>query len=286
MSDTIKFGPAGNSKSFYDAGFKHSYQMPKYIEDKSLGWYEYSCGKGANLKQETAQKIGQEAKKHNIGMSIHAPYYINLSNPEEEKRQKSREYIYQTLQLAHYMEATRVVFHPGACMKQSRGVALNTALREMEIIIDEMDQQGFQDVIICPETMGKKNQLGTLDEVIQLCLVDERIVPTIDFGHLNSRGQGCIESQEDYAEILDIIESALGSERLNKLHIHFSHQEYTNMGEKKHLTFEDIAYGPFFEALSKEIVKRKMTPVIICESRDTMIEDALIMKKIYQQDLL
>ena len=40
-------------------------------------------------------------------------------------------------------------------------------------------------IALCPETMGKINQLGSLEEVMTLCRVDERILPTIDFGHLN-----------------------------------------------------------------------------------------------------
>ncbi len=43
--------------------------------------------------------------------------------------------------------------------------------------------------------MGKIGQLGTLDEVLALCGVDERITPCIDFGHLNARTLGGIRVQ-------------------------------------------------------------------------------------------
>jgi deoxyribonuclease-4 len=81
------------------------------------------------------------------------------------------------------------------------------------------------------------------------------------------------------------VENDLGSERMRGMHVHFSHQEYTEKGERKHLTFEDTIYGPFFEPLSKEIVKRGMYPVIVCESRDLMAEDAAKMKEIYERDI-
>ncbi len=280
------FGPAGNPQSFYDAGFKHSYQMPEYLKSMNLSLYEYSMGKGIRIKQETAAKIGEEAKKHGIQMSVHAPYYINLVNADAQKRERSRQYIYQTMEVAKHMLAKRVVVHTGSAKGKNRDEALKSVISELKIVVNEKNEMGFGEIILCPETLGKLNQMGSLEEILAICKAYEELLPTIDFGHLHSRGNGSIKTQADYANILDEIENALGSERLKGMHIHFSHQEYTQNGERKHLTFEDNQYGPFFEPLSKELVKRKMYPAVICESRDVMVHDALIMKKIYEQDLI
>lgn len=280
------FGPAGNSQSFYDAGYKHSKEMPHYLKEMGLGWYEYSCGKGIRIKPETAQDIGRAASQNNILMSVHAPYYINLANPDSQKREKSRDYVYETFETAKHMQAKRVVLHTGSAKGKKRNKALDTALEEIKKLVREKNERGYGDIILCPETLGKLNQLGSLNEILAMCKVSDELLPTIDFGHLNSRGNGCIKTQEDYTAILDAVENELGSERLKRMHMHFSHQEYTQKGERKHLTFEDTEYGPFFEPLSKEIVKRGMHPVIVCESRDVMAEDALKMKKIYEQDLI
>jgi deoxyribonuclease-4 len=246
MSQKLLFGPAGNSKSFYDAGFKNSFEMPKYIVDMDLDWYEYSCSKGANIRKETAEKIGNAAKEAGVGISIHAPYYINLANTDPEKRAKSREYIYQTLGVARNMRAKRIVFHPGSYMKQSQNVAFNTTKSELEIIMQEVKNRGFYDIHICPETMGKLSQLGSLEEILELCKIDERLIPTIDFGHLNSRSKGTLKTNEDYSNILDDIENKLGIERMKNIHIHFSHQEYSKAGEKTvsytHLTLPTTPY--------------------------------------------
>ena len=94
------------------------------------------------------------------------------------------------------------------------------------------------------ETMGKVNQLGTLDEVLELCTLDSRLVPCVDFGHLNSRTLGGTNSREAYAAVIDAIGEALGEERQRSFHIHFSKIEYTGGGEKKHLTFADDVFGP------------------------------------------
>ena len=131
--------------------------------------------------------------------------------------------------------------------------------------------------------MGKVNQLGTLDEVLALCSVDERLIPCIDFGHLNARTFGGIATQQDYLDILDAIENKLGFDRLKVFHSHFSKIQYTlKGGEKLHLTFEDQEYGPEFEPLAELIAKKNLSPTFICESAGTQAEDAAEMKRMYE----
>ena len=131
------------------------------------------------------------------------------------------------------------------------------------------------------ETMGKINQLGTLDEVIEQCKVDKHYVPVVDFGHMNSREQGLFYTVDDYRRIFDKIAEGCSPEVAKNLHCHFSKIEFTSGGEKKHLTFEDTVYGPDFSPLAKVLYENNLTPRIICESAGTMAEDALEMKKMY-----
>jgi deoxyribonuclease-4 len=134
--------------------------------------------------------------------------------------------------------------------------------------------------------MGKNNQMGTLEEVLEVCRVSERLIPTIDFGHLNARGQGYIKTADDYEQILDKIENALGSEVLKKFHSHFSMIEYTAGGEKKHLSFDrNNGFGPPYEPLMELIAKKNLAPTFICESDGTQADDALKMKQAYVDNL-
>ena len=146
-----------------------------------------------------------------------------------------------------------------------------------------LDEHGFSSVTMCPETMGKMNQMGTLEEVLELCAMDERLVPTIDFGHLNSRMQGALKTAEDFEKIILATEKKLGEYRAKNFHAHFSRIEYTSGGEKKHVTFAETEWGPDFEPLAEVLVKYGCTPEIICESAGTQAEDALEMKKIYER---
>jgi deoxyribonuclease-4 len=131
--------------------------------------------------------------------------------------------------------------------------------------------------------MGKKNQLGTLDEVIELCRLDPRLVPVVDFGHLNARECGGVfRGVDDYRAVFDKIGTVLGDEVARNLHCHFSKIEWTEAGEKKHLTFSDTVYGPAYEPLAEAIYRERLTPTIVCESAGTQAYDALAIKQYFE----
>lgn len=279
----IRFGPSGNSDSFYEQGFKASSQMPAWLADMGLEAYEYSCTKGVNVGEATAREIGKQASENDIYLSIHAPYYINMASEEEEKRENSKRYVLETLRVAKWMGAKRIVIHTGSCSKVSRAVALKYALEVLKDTLELSDAAGFGDVHLCPEVLGKHNQLGTIEEIMEMCRLDDRLIPTIDFGHVHARGLGRLNSEEDFAEVIDMIENSIGKERTKNIHCHFSRIEFSKGGEKRHWNFSDKQYGPEFEQLAPILVKRRMEPVIICESRGMMAEDALEMKRIYEK---
>ncbi|MDP4118149.1 MAG: TIM barrel protein [Bacillota bacterium] len=277
----VRFGPSGNSDAFYEQGYKSSEQMPKWLSEMGLDAYEYSCAKGVKISGEKAKLIGEEAKKYNIAMSIHAPYYINLSTNDEEKRTNSVNYIITTLNIAEKMGAEKIVVHSGGCSKMSREEAMGYAEKTLKEALKTAKEMGLEDIHICPETMGKINQLGTLEEVMRLCLIDDTLIPTIDFGHLHTRGLGCLNTREDFENVINTMENYLGYDRMKSFHAHFSRIEFTQGGEKKHWTYDDTQFGPSFDYLGEIIYKKSLEPTIICESLGTMAKDALTFKNIY-----
>ena len=169
-------------------------------------------------------------------------------------------------------------------MKRGRGQALETAKQSLVEVIAACDGQGFDHIALCPETMGKINQLGDLDEVLELCTLDRRLVPCIDFGHLYARSLGADNGAEAFSRMLDRVAEVLGPDRAGTFHSHFSHIEFTpNGGEKCHRTFDDDGgYGPSWAPLAAEIARRGWSPTFICESAGTQAEDALSMKRVYE----
>lgn len=276
MSDA-KFGPAGACERSAAEKVKSTEKLIEWIAANGLTAFEYQCGRGVMVKEPKARLFQQKAEECGIKLSIHAPYFISLASPEEEKRLNSIRYIFESAQAADWMGADRIVVHPGGLGKKSREEATALAKETLAAAQQYLDEQGLGHIHICPEVMGKINQLGNLSEVLNFCTLDERILPCVDFGHLNSRLQG----QMDYGKALDEIENTLGIDRLRHMHIHFSKIEYTAGGEKKHLTFADEMYGPSFEPLMEELVKRDMSPTVICESAGTQTDDAKTMKSYY-----
>lgn len=277
-----KFGPAGKSESFTTLGFKKTIDIPAYVKKFDLDAYEYQCGRGLRVNEQAMRQLGELSKKENIALSLHAPYYISLSSIEEEKRLNSVNYILESARVADMCGATKIIVHSGSCGKLTREKALEFAKETLLLSQKALDENNLSHVHICPETMGKINQLGDLNEVMELCKLEDRFIPCIDFGHLNARTFGGINSQNEYAKILDTIEDKLGIDRLKIFHSHFSKIEYTDKGgEKRHLTFADETYGPLFEPLAELIAKKSLSPTFICESSGTQAEDAVKMKESY-----
>ncbi|HIQ60591.1 MAG TPA: TIM barrel protein [Candidatus Enterenecus faecium] len=281
---SAKFGPAGNAESF---PYKSSVDAPRWLGELGLDCYEYQCGKGVRVKEDTAVALGRQAQEHGIALSLHAPYFINLANPDPESQEKTIGYITSSCLVADQMGATRVVIHSGALMKRTREEAMNIALPFLKEIVAVCQDQGFGHITLCPETMGKINQLGDLDEVLRLCQVHESLIPCVDFGHLYARSLGKDEGAEAVERMLSRMESELGTDRASRFHSHFSHIEFTpNGGEKCHRTFDDDGgYGPAWEPLAQAVAQRGWSPTFICESAGTQAEDALTMKRIYQSYL-
>ena len=276
-----KFGPAGNSESFTTLGYKNSLQVPEYIVKMGLDCYEYQCGRGVNIGEEKAKELGEKAKAAGVSLSLHAPYYISMSSVEEAKRLNSINYILASAKAVNAMGGDRIVVHTGSCGKISREQALELALDTMKKALDALDSEGLSHIHICPETMGKVNQLGTLNEVLELCRLDERLIPCIDFGHLNARDLGILKTVSDFENIFISIKNARGPDRLKCFHSHFSKIEYTTGGEKRHLTFEDTVFGPDYEPVMELTYKYGCDPTFICESAGTQAEDAKQMKDYY-----
>ena len=199
---SAKFGPAGNSDSFFKMGYKGSLLIPEYVERMGLDAFEYQCGRGVNIGEDKARELGALAAQKGITLSLHAPYYISMSSVEEEKRLNSINYIMASARAVDFMGGNRIVVHTGSCSKISRETALDLAIDTMKKAIVALDEAGLGHIHICPETMGKVNQLGTLDEVLALCKLDERLIPCIDFGHLNAREMGYFKSKEDTRQFL------------------------------------------------------------------------------------
>ena len=277
------FGPGGNSEEFKRQGFISSIDAPGFVSDIGLDAYEYEAGNGLSASPSLLMAIGRAAERKGVKMSYHAPYFISLSGIDPEKRLKSIGYIRQSLDAAYLLGAKTIVVHTGSASKITRAEAMRLCADTLIRALSEVDTHGIK---IGLETMGKINQLGTLDEVIELCRIDSSLVPVVDFGHLNARELGgAFRTADDYLRVFDKIDRLISFDVANNLHCHFSKIEWSAGGEKRHLTFDDNNFGPDFEPFVDCVVRNSLTPTVICESAGTQSDDALAMKKYYLESI-
>lgn len=277
----IKFGPSGNSISFTEEKHKSTIEAAAWCKARGLDWYEYPFGRGITLGEQKAVEIGDAFYACDIGLSVHAPYFINLATDDEQKALNSFNYILNSAKMMRLMKGDRIIFHPAAQGKMERKTAVELTEERLKRLRDEVYNGGLNDMFFCPETMGKLAQIGTIEEITRFCKIDKIFLPTVDFGHINARERGSLKTVSDYRVRLEYMIGELGYEKMRHFHVHFSKIQYSSKGEIRHLTFEDNDYGPEFEPLAIALKELKLEPVIVCESAGTQAEDAAEMKKIY-----
>ena len=278
----IKFGPSGNSASFYAAGYEHTEEAAGYVKEMGLNCFEYSFGRGVRMTEAKARSIGQAFAAQDVEISVHAPYFINFANPDDEMAAKSYGYVLDSAKMVRLMGGKRVVFHPAAQGKDSRETAVSRAEDRLKILRDYIYLNELEDLMFCPETMGKLAQIGTPEEIVRFCRIDRVFTPCVDFGHVNAREQGSLKTAADYKRLLEYMIGELGYERMKHFHVHFSKIMYGAKGEIKHLTFADEVYGPQFGPLAEVLHELALEPYIVSESDGTQAEDAAAMKRMYE----
>ncbi|MDD5254316.1 MAG: TIM barrel protein [Candidatus Nanoarchaeia archaeon] len=256
----IKIGPAGSFKA-------NTLDSVRALNSIGLSAMEVEFVYGVTMKNELAKQIGIEAKKQKIELSIHAPYYINLSSLKTENITKSKNWILESCERAYNMNAKHVVFHPGFYHDRNKDEVFEIILKNILDIKETLRKRKLY-VNLCPETTGKHSAFGSLDEIIELAK-KAKISLCVDFAHLYARNNGKI----DYGQVFDKLKVL----DLKHLHCHFSGINFNSKGERNHLNIS--SEKPNFKELAKEIKHKKMDITIICESPRQYL-DAIDMVKI------
>jgi len=285
MADRPRFGPAGVPPSF--RRLKAALEdVPKLLQKEGLDAFEYQAvrwGGKPQIKREVAEKLGSEAEKHDVWLSLHGSYFINFCG-EKNVIEASKQRLIACATAAEWMNAHIVVFHPGFYGKKEPKEVFRNCLEALKDVVENMKTLGIKKVKIGPETMGKQSQFGSLEEILKLCEEVEQTQPVIDWAHLHARDKGRFRTIEDFRKVVEEIENRLGTEAVKDMHCHFTKVEFTEKGEKRHHTLDEAEYGPDFTLLAKVIVEFKLRPVIISES-PVLDVDAVKMRDILQREI-
>ncbi|ASJ06489.1 deoxyribonuclease IV [Thermococcus pacificus] len=274
--DRLRFGTAGIPLS---TPKRSTIDGVAHVRNLGLDAMELEFVRGVNLKPELAKKIKYVAKKHDVLLTAHAPYYINLNAAEKAKVEASKNRIIQSAERLHDAGGWSVVFHAGYYLKQPPQSVYQKILEALRDIEKKLMDKGIK-VWIRPELTGKPTQFGDLEEIVKLSEELEMVLPTIDFAHAHARSKGEFNSIEEWREMLSLLEDRLGREALDNMHIHMSGIEYTAKGERRHLNLQESDMK--WEDLLKVLKEFKVKGVVISESPN-IEEDALLMKKKYEE---
>jgi deoxyribonuclease IV len=276
-----RFGPAGVPPTFKILKAK-MYEVPGLLREEGLDAFEYQASRWGGVPQiqkVDAEKLGAEAKKHDVAMSVHGSYFINLSG-KKDVVEASKERLIAAAMAADWMGASVVVFHTGFYGLLDKPYVLKTCIEELKEVSQTLQDMNIK-VKLGPETMGRKSQVGSIDEVITICQEVENIQLVIDWGHMHARNMGTFRKYENLRDMAVKVEEKLGIETLRNMHCHYSKIEFGDQGEKRHRTLEEPGYGPNFEFLAKVIAEFHLNPTIICESPLLDI-DAIRIRDIYK----
>ena len=276
----LRFGPAGKP-----VGFKGPMErVPEYLSKMGLDALEYEAVRGVRISEEKARLLGEEARKYDVKLSMHAPYYINLSSPDPSVVERSLARLRDALVASEWMGAYAVVFHPGYIKgNKSRGEAVRRVIEALKKLEEELAGE-LRVAEPAPETTGKVSQVGDLDEVIEICRNLERCRPAVDWAHLYARHEGgFVRSVDEVIAAIERIEKELGSRAVKPLHTHFSKIEYGRGGEREHHTLPEEEYGPDWRVVCRAYLETGIDGVIISES-PILDRDALLMKRICEEE--
>ena len=249
----------------------------RQIRELGLDCMELAFVRRVAMGTKTAAGVRQAAEEHEVRLSVHAPYYVNLNSREADKVRASRERILQAARVGWLCGVQSIVFHPAFYHGDPSETVYGRVKGHLVELLEELRAEG-NGSILRPETTGKASQFGTLEELVRLSKEVEGVAPCGDFAHLHAR-TGSDNSYEEFAALLEFIEGALGRAGLEDMHIHISGIDYGPAGERKHLNLadSDLRYVELLQALRDF----EVGGLVICES-PSLEEDALLMQRTYR----
>jgi deoxyribonuclease-4 len=260
--------------------------VPSLLREEGLDAFEYEAiywGAKPQMRREEAEQLGLKAEANDVWLSLHGSYFINLSG-EKQVVEASKKRLIACVTAAEWMKARVVVFHPGFRGERTPTEAFRNCATAMNEVSATMKTLGIKSVKLGAETMGKKSQVGSLEDILSFCEKVERTQLVVDWSHLHARDQGRFRTVEDFRKVVVEIENRLGKEAVENMHCHFTKIEYSDKGERRHHVLDETGYGPSFEMLAEVVAEFRLRPIMICESPLLDI-DAVKMRDILEKRL-
>ena len=205
------------------------------------------------VKDQNAKEALALAKEQGISRDdiiVHAPYIVNLANPDYEKRQYAISFLTKELEMVAECGLKYMVLHPGAHMKEgsSQGVRYIA-----EGINEVLSSPKTLDTVILLETMaGKGTEVGrTFEEIkgiIDLVYDKSRVMVCLDTCHINDAGYDLVDNYDGVFKSFDEI---IGLDKIKAIHLNDSKNPLDSHKDRH----ENIGFGEIgFTALHKVLI--------------------------------
>lgn len=271
----LRFGTSGIPRSSAKPGTVHGIRRAREL---GLDHLEMAWVNGVRMSDDSADRIAEAAREHDVTLTAHAPYYVNLCGvPEIVARSEAR--LVETGRLGQRCGAQSFCFHAGfygtlgadeAGRRVLAGLKrVTAALRRMRVKVD-----------VRTELTGKPTQVGSLEEVLAWCREVKGIHACVDFSHRYARENGRYNGYEHFAATLAAIEGALGRAALERLHVHISGIQYGPKGERKHEPLRETAFK--WRELLRALKDQDVSGWVVSES-PAMEDDALLLQQTYRR---
>jgi deoxyribonuclease-4 len=275
--DDLYFGTAGVPLSTKK---RSTIEGIKRVRELGLDAMELEFVQGVRMGEKLAEKVKKTAVENKVILTVHAPYFINLNSKDPEKVEASIRRIVESAKIGYLAGAQSVCFHPAYYHDDEPDKVYERVKSALLKVKEILDKEGIK-ITLRPETMGKINEFGTLEELLRLSQEVPGVEPLIDFAHLHARSFGKYNSFEEFINLFETIEKELGREYFEHVHFHVSGIEYDKKrGEKRHLVFEEADFN--YEDLLRAFHHKGIRGVVICESPN-LEEDALILKNTWKK---
>lgn len=219
-----------------------------------------------DMRIDEAKSLMQSSNIDINHVVVHAPYIINLANPDPEKRSFAVEFLTKEIERTDAMGVNQVVLHPGSAVGLDRIQAIQWIA---EGINQVFNNTANSKVRIALETMaGKGNEIGrTFEElkaIIDLIENQARISVCFDTCHVHDAGY---DLKNNYEEVLKQFNTVVGLNRISVIHVNDTKNElgahkdrHENIGFG-HLGF-DVLIKIIFDERFKNIPKILETPYV------------------------
>jgi len=232
---------------------------------------------GVKMGLDTAAKVREQAARLGVRLSVHAPYHINFNSENPGIRLQSRERLLKTARVGAACGAVSVVFHAAFYGKDTAEATYAAVKQELAAAQSILRSERLA-ITLRVETMGKRAQFGSLDEVLALCREVDGLQPCLDFSHLYAR-EGKVNSYPDFERVLSKVARKLGPRSLRNVHLHIAGIQFGDRGEIKHLNLEETEYR--YDEWLQALRDLGVEGMVICESPN-LEGDAVMLKKLYE----